>query len=78
VWQDWPPHSRLYKQERSRRQEGVQEDKYNKGEKSKGHYKKNKYGQAHIGEHWDSDEESSSSDEEGVASIAIQRSTSTP
>jgi hypothetical protein len=53
-------------------------DKYNKGEKSKGHYKKKKYGQAHIGEEWDSNEESSSLDEEGVASIAIQRSSSTP
>jgi hypothetical protein len=62
-------------------QEGQMEykkDKYNKGEKSKGHYKKKKYGQAHIGEEWDSGEESSSLDEEGVASIAIQRSTSTP
>jgi hypothetical protein len=61
-------------------QEGKEykKDMYNKGEKSKGHYKKKKYGQAHIGEEWDSDEGSSSSDEEGVASIAIQRSTSTP
>jgi hypothetical protein len=62
-------------------QEGKKEykkDKYNKGEKSKGHYKKKKYGQAHIGEEWDSDEESTRSDEEGVASIAIHQSTSTP
>jgi hypothetical protein len=61
-------------------QEGMEykKDKYNKGEKSKGQYKKKKYGQAHIGEEWDYDEESSSSDEEGVASIAIQRFASTP
>jgi hypothetical protein len=39
---------------------------------------KKKYGQAHIGEEWDSNEESSSSCEEGVESIAIQRYTSTP
>jgi hypothetical protein len=61
-------------------QEGKEEykkDKYNKGEKSKVHYKKKKCGQAHIGEEWNSDEESSSSGE-GVASVAIHQSTSTP
>jgi hypothetical protein len=58
-------------------QEGeYKKDKYNKGEKSKDHHKKKKYGQVHIGEEWDSNEESSSLDEERVASIAIQRSTS--
>jgi hypothetical protein len=49
-------------------------DKFKKGGKSKGYFKK-KYGQAHISEEWNSDEESSSSEEE-VANIAIQ-STST-
>jgi hypothetical protein len=50
-------------------------DKFKKGGKSKGYFKK--YGQAHIGEEWSSDEESSSSEEEEeVANIAIQ-STST-
>jgi hypothetical protein len=39
-------------------------DKFKKGGKSKGYFKKKKYGQAHIGEEWNSDEESSSSDEE--------------
>src|SRR6266540_4186871 len=29
-------------------------------------------GHAHVGEEWDSEDESSSSDDEGVASIAIQ------
>jgi hypothetical protein len=38
-------------------------DKFKKGGKSNGYFKK-KYGQAHIGEEWNSDEESSSSDEE--------------
>ena len=51
-------------------------DKFKKGGKSKGYFKKN-YGQAHIGEEWNSDEEcSSSEEEEEVANIAIQ-STST-
>jgi hypothetical protein len=49
-------------------------DKLKKG--GKGYFKK-KYGQAHIGEEWNSDEESSSSEEEEeVANVAIQ-STST-
>jgi hypothetical protein len=48
-------------------------DKFKKGGKSKGYFKKKKYGQAHIGEEWNSDEESSGSDEEeGVANIAVQ------
>jgi hypothetical protein len=52
-------------------------DKFKKGGKSKGYFKKKKYGQAHISEEWNSDEESSSSEEEEeVANIAIQ-STST-
>jgi hypothetical protein len=52
-------------------------DKFNKGEKCKGCFKKKKkYGKDHIGEEWNSDEESSSSDKEGVANIAIE-STST-
>ena len=50
-------------------------DKLKKGGNSKGYFKKKKYGQAHIGEEWNSDEESSSSEEE-VANVAIQ-STST-
>jgi hypothetical protein len=52
-------------------------DKFKKGGKSKGYFKKKKYDQAHISEEWNSDEESSSSEEEEeVANIAIQ-STST-
>jgi hypothetical protein len=47
-------------------------DKFKKGEKRKGYFKK-KYGQSHIGEEWNSDEESSSSDEEErVVNIANQ------
>jgi hypothetical protein len=53
-------------------------DKFKKGGKSKGYFKKKKkYGQSHIGEEWNSNEESSSlEEEEEVANIAIQ-STST-
>jgi hypothetical protein len=48
-------------------------DKFKKGSKTKGYFKKKKYGQAHIGEEWNSDEESSSSEEEEVvANVAIQ------
>jgi hypothetical protein len=46
---------------KKKEQEGKKD--FKKGEKSKGYFKK-KYGQAHIGEEWNSDEESSSSDEE--------------
>jgi hypothetical protein len=52
-------------------------DKFKKGGKKKGYFKKKKYGQAHIGEEWNSDEESSSSEEEEeVANIAIQSTSS--
>jgi hypothetical protein len=48
-------------------------DRFKKGGNSKWYFKKKKYGQAHIGEEWNSDEESSSSDEEeGVANIVVQ------
>jgi hypothetical protein len=46
-------------------------DKFKKAGKSKGYYKKNKYGQAHIGEEWNSDKESSSLNEEGTTNVAI-------
>jgi hypothetical protein len=52
-------------------------DKFKKGGKSKGYFKKN-YGQAHIGEEWNSDEEcSSSEEEEEVANITIQSTSTT-
>ena len=52
-------------------------EKFKRGEKSKGDYKKKRYGQAHVGEEWNSGDESSSSEDEGVASIAIQKPSST-
>src|SRR6266498_4645396 len=47
-------------------------DKYKKDDKNKEYKKKRYQGHAHVGEEWDSKDESSSSDDEGVASIAIQ------
>ena len=55
----------------------TKKDKFKKGRKNKGYFKKKKYGQAHIGEEWNSDEESSSfEEEEVVANIAIQSTSS--
>src|SRR5438105_6683837 len=48
-------------------------DKYKKDDKNKEYKKKRYQCHAHVGEEWDSEDESSSSDDEGVASIAIQR-----
>src|SRR6266542_827251 len=47
-------------------------DKYKKEEKNKGYKNKKYHGHAHVGEEWDSEDESSSSEEEGVANITIQ------
>ncbi|WVZ89136.1 hypothetical protein U9M48_035581 [Paspalum notatum var. saurae] len=51
-------------------------DKYNE-DKSK-NYKKKQRGYTYVGEEWDSDDESSSSDDEGIASVAIHKATPTP
>jgi hypothetical protein len=53
-------------------------EKYHKGEKGKTYKKKKYQGHAHIGEEWVSGDESSSSEDEGIASIAIQRPSPTP
>src|SRR5436190_16614603 len=53
----------------NKKDEGKKEwrkDKYKKNEKYKG-YKKKRYQGPHVGEEWDSEDESSSSEEEGVA-----------
>jgi hypothetical protein len=39
-------------------------------------YKKKSYGEAHIGQEWDSDDESSNSDSDGVATVAIKEKSS--
>jgi hypothetical protein len=58
-----------------------EEDDDNKKKKAKSnkkgkHYKKKAYGEAHIGKEWDSDNESSDSDSDDVATIAIMGSSS--
>src|SRR6266498_1029371 len=53
-------------------------DKYKKEDKNKGYKKKKYHGYAHVGEEWDSEDESSSSDEEGVTNITIQTASPTP
>jgi hypothetical protein len=35
-------------------------------------YKKKSYGEAHIGQEWESDDESFNSDSDGVATVAIK------
>jgi hypothetical protein len=40
------------------------------------YYKKKTYGEAHIGTEWDSDDESSDSDSDGLATMAIKGSSS--
>src|SRR6266498_1174691 len=53
-------------------------DKYKKEDKNKGYKKKKYHGRVHVGEEWDSEDESSSYEEEGVANIAIQMTSSAP
>ncbi len=65
----------------NKKDEGKKEwrkDKYKKNEKYKGYKKKRYQGHAHVGEEWDSEDESSSSEEEGVANIAIQIASPAP
>jgi hypothetical protein len=51
--------------------------KKEKSYKKDKHYKKKTYGETDIGKEWDSDDESFDSDSDGVATIAIKRSSST-
>jgi hypothetical protein len=50
--------------------------KKEKNYKKDKHYKKKTYGETHIGKEWDSDDETSNSDSDGVATIAIKGSSS--
>jgi hypothetical protein len=63
------PHER-------REEEDDKKKKKERSYKKDMHYKKKSYGEAHIGKEWDSDDESSDSDSDGVATIAIKGSTS--
>jgi hypothetical protein len=54
--------------------------KFNKKDKSykkdDKYYKKKSYGEAHIGQEWESNDESSNSDSDGVATVAIKGTSS--
>jgi hypothetical protein len=52
------------------------EKRRRRSDKKDKHYKKKSYGEAHIGKEWDSDDESSDSDSDGVATMAIKGSSS--
>jgi hypothetical protein len=51
---------------------------YTKDKKDKKYFKKKSYGEAHIRQEWDSDDESSSSDSEDMATLAIKGNFSSP
>jgi hypothetical protein len=57
-----------------REEEDDKEKKKERRYKKDKHYKKKTYGEEHIGKEWDSDDESSDSDSDGVATIAIKGS----
>jgi hypothetical protein len=53
-----------------------EDDDKKKSYKREKNFKKKPYGEAHIGKEWDLDEESSDSDSDGVATMAIKGSSS--
>jgi hypothetical protein len=65
-----------------RRDEDDEKKKYKPYKKDKDYkrsdktYKKKSYDEAHIGQEWDSDDESSNSDSDGVATMAIKEKSS--
>jgi hypothetical protein len=62
--------------ERREEDDDKKKKKKEKRYKKDKHYKKKTYGESHIGKEWDSDDESSNSDSDGVATIAIKGSSS--
>jgi hypothetical protein len=56
-----------------KRQFHKKDKRYKKGDK---HYKKKSYGEAHIGQEWDFNDERFNSNSDGVATIAIKGTTS--
>jgi hypothetical protein len=58
-----------------RREENDDKKKKKRYKKGK-HYKKKTYGETHIGKEWDSDDKSSDSDSDGVATVVIKGSSS--
>jgi hypothetical protein len=59
-----------------RDEEDDNKKKKDKSYKKDKYYKKKFYGEAHIGKEWDSDDESSDSDSDGLATVAIKDSSS--
>jgi hypothetical protein len=57
-------------EEGDKKKEEEEEESYKKDK----HYKKKSYGQAYISKEWDSDDVSSDSDSDGVATVAIKGS----
>jgi hypothetical protein len=64
------PHERRLEEDDKKEKE--KERSYKKDK----HYKKKFYGEAHIRKEWNTDDESSDSDSDGVATVAIRGSTS--
>jgi hypothetical protein len=62
--------------ERREEDDDKKKKKKEKSYKKDKHYKKKTYGEAHIVKEWDSDDESSDSDSDGVATVAIKGSSS--
>jgi hypothetical protein len=61
------PHERRAEEDDRKKEKSYKKDK---------HYNKKNYGEAHNGMEWDSDDKSSDSDSEGVATVAIKGSSS--
>jgi hypothetical protein len=69
LWQEWTFHCPYERKE----EENDKKKKYDKGyKKEKKLSKKKPYGQAHVGEEWNSSDESSDSESDDVATIAIK------
>jgi hypothetical protein len=68
------PHER--REEEDDKKKKKKKKKKEKSYKKDKHYKKKTYGKAHIGKEWDSDDECSDSDSNGVATMAIKGSSS--
>jgi hypothetical protein len=62
--------------ERREEDDDMKKKKKERSYKKDKHYKKKSYSEAHTGKEWDSDDESSDSDSDGVTTVAIKGSSS--
>jgi hypothetical protein len=69
-------HNILNCPHKCREEEDDKKKKKERSYKKDKHYRKKTYGEAHIGKEWDSDDEISDSDSDGMATIAIKGSSS--